>query len=194
MRCSSTPASLTLSHALPAQSLAARLPRLGVRTSTRRRLRGGDGKIRNRHPKLELVRLAIPRRVYTNSHMDVVADSVIRVHQRRRDIGGLEFVYESPTLRFFMSRFAPIARDVEGSTADLERQGQETAALEPPVDRANVTVLGWKGGTRQQLGQGCRPVLQVACPSGTEPADHAAVRHPSRRPQTRRVVFWSASE
>ena len=95
---------------LPAQSLAAEIYLdSGVRTMERGIVSAGrDGEGRNRHPKLELVRLTIPRRVYTNSHMDVVADSVIRVHQRRRDIGGLEFVYESPTLRFFTSRFAPI--------------------------------------------------------------------------------------
>jgi tyrosine phenol-lyase len=116
---------------LPAQSLAAEIYLdSGVRTMERGIVSAGrDGEGRNRHPKLELVRLTIPRRVYTNSHMDVVADSVIRVHQRRRDIGGLEFVYESPTLRFFTSRFAPIARDAEGSMADLEQGWRETAAL-----------------------------------------------------------------
>ena len=91
---------------------------------------GRDGEGRNRHPRLEMVRLTIPRRVYTNSHMDVVADSVIRVHERRREIGGLGFVYESPTLRFFTSRFAPIASDFNGAMgATLEREGRETVPL-----------------------------------------------------------------
>lgn len=62
----------------------------------------------NRHPKLELVRLTIPRRVYTQSHMDVVAESVIEVYERRAEIGGLEFTYEPDDLRFFQARFAPI--------------------------------------------------------------------------------------
>jgi tyrosine phenol-lyase len=62
----------------------------------------------NRHPKLELVRLTIPRRVYTQSHMDVVAESVIEVYERRTEIGGLEFTYEPDDLRFFQARFAPI--------------------------------------------------------------------------------------
>lgn len=62
----------------------------------------------NRFPKLELVRFAIPRRVYTRSHMDVVADSIIRVHQNRKRItSGLVFVHEPQHLRFFQARFAP---------------------------------------------------------------------------------------
>jgi tyrosine phenol-lyase len=72
---------------------------------------GRDADGNNRHPKLELVRLTIPRRVYTNSHMDVVADSVINVWNRRREIRGLRFVYEPPTLRFFTSRFEPLAAE-----------------------------------------------------------------------------------
>ncbi len=63
---------------------------------------------RNRTPKLELVRLTIPRRVYTDRHMDVVADSVIRLHQHRGDINGLQMVYEPPSLRFFTARFEPL--------------------------------------------------------------------------------------
>jgi len=63
----------------------------------------------NRHPGLELVRLTIPRRVYTQSHMDVTAESVIRVHERRESIGGLKFAYEPDTLRFFQARFEPVA-------------------------------------------------------------------------------------
>ncbi len=120
---------------LPAQSLAAEIYLdSGVRAMERGIVSAGrDSEGRNRHPKLELVRLTIPRRVYTNSHMDVVADSVIRVHQRRRDIGGLEFVYESPTLRFFTSRFAPIHWDVESALAGLERSGRETATIGAPA-------------------------------------------------------------
>ncbi len=56
----------------------------------------------NRYPRLELVRLAIPRRVYTNNHMDVVAAAVKNVYDRREKIGdGLEIVKEAPIMRHF---------------------------------------------------------------------------------------------
>ena len=95
---------------LPAQSLAAALfVESGVRSMERGIVSAGrnpDGT--NRHPKLELVRLTIPRRVYTDRHMDVVADAVIELFHRRESIPGLRFVYEPPTLRFFTSRFEPL--------------------------------------------------------------------------------------
>ena len=51
------------------------------------------------------MRLTIPRRVYTQAHMDVVAESVEAVYHQREDITGLEFDYEPEYLRFFQSRF-----------------------------------------------------------------------------------------
>lgn len=95
---------------LPAQALAAELfAESGVRAMERGIVSAGrnpDGT--NRHPRLELVRLTIPRRVYTDRHMDVVADAVLEVWERRQEITGLRFVYEAPTLRFFTSRFEPL--------------------------------------------------------------------------------------
>ncbi|MCL6506475.1 MAG: tyrosine phenol-lyase [Bryobacteraceae bacterium] len=58
-------------------------------------------------PRLELVRLAIPRRVYTQAHMDVVAESVLAVYEERDRIRGLRMVYEPKYLRFFQARFEP---------------------------------------------------------------------------------------
>lgn len=63
----------------------------------------------HKRPKLELVRLTIPRRVYTQQHLDVVAEGVLEVYSRREQIGGLRMVFEPPTLRFFTARFEPIA-------------------------------------------------------------------------------------
>ena len=62
-----------------------------------------------RKPKLELVRLAIPRRVYTQAHMDVTAESILSVYEERDRVGGLKMVYEPKYLRFFQARFTPVA-------------------------------------------------------------------------------------
>lgn len=93
----------------PAQALAAAIyVDSGVRGMERGAVSAGrDPETgQNRHPKLELVRLTIPRRVYTQSHMDVVADSVNEVYQNRETVGGLGFTYEPESLRFFQARFA----------------------------------------------------------------------------------------
>ena len=63
---------------------------------------------KNNSPKLELVRLTLPRRVYTQAHMDVVAESIADVFERRASITGLKFTYEPEYLRFFQARFEPI--------------------------------------------------------------------------------------
>jgi tyrosine phenol-lyase len=94
----------------PAQALTAELyVDGGVRGMERGAVsagRGPDGE--NHYPKLELVRLAIPRRVYTQAHMDVVTESVVEVYGRREQLGGLRFTYEPPELRFFQARFEPV--------------------------------------------------------------------------------------
>jgi len=59
----------------------------------------------NYRPALELVRLTIPRRVYTNDHMKAVAEGIKRVYDRRDEIKGLKFLYEPAKLRFFQGRF-----------------------------------------------------------------------------------------
>ncbi len=57
---------------------------------------------------LELVRLAIPRRVYTQSHIDYVAEVIIEVFNKRAAIKGLKIIEEAPTLRHFTARLKPI--------------------------------------------------------------------------------------
>jgi len=92
----------------PAQTLAAHLYiESGVRSMERGIISAGRDKDTKEHhkPKLELVRLTIPRRVYTYKHMDVVADGVIELYKKRDSIRGLKFTYEAPFLRFFTARF-----------------------------------------------------------------------------------------
>lgn len=92
----------------PAQSLAANIyVESGVRSMERGIISAGRDKVSgdNHKPKLETVRLTIPRRVYTYKHMDVVADGIIKLYKHRKDIKGLRFVYEPKQLRFFTARF-----------------------------------------------------------------------------------------
>jgi len=96
----------------PAQTLAAQLYlNSGVRGMERGIVSAGrDPKTgEHRFPALELMRLAIPRRVYTQAHMDVVAEAVKTVYDAREHTKGLKMVYEPKRLRFFQARFEPFA-------------------------------------------------------------------------------------
>jgi tyrosine phenol-lyase len=95
----------------PAQALAAALyVESGVRAMERGAVSAGrdpdTGK--NLFPSLELVRLTLPRRVYTQAHMDVTAESVTELHEHRDKIVGLRFTHEPEYLRFFQARFEPV--------------------------------------------------------------------------------------
>ena len=95
----------------PAQTLAAELYLdAGIRAMERGNVSAGRNPEtgQNRRPPLELVRLTLPRRVYTQAHMDVVAESVVNVYERRNEIRGLKMVYEPEYLRFFQARFEPL--------------------------------------------------------------------------------------
>ena len=92
----------------PAQTLAAELYiDSGVRAMERGIVSAGRNSKTGGHyyPKLELVRLTIPRRVYTQAHMDVTAESVATVYDESRQSRGLKMVHEPKYLRFFQARF-----------------------------------------------------------------------------------------
>ena len=95
----------------PAQALAAALYLdSGLRSMERGIVSAGRNSETGDHyyPELELVRLTVPRRVYTQAHMDVVAESVIEVFKNRKNISGLKMIYEPKYLRFFQARFKPL--------------------------------------------------------------------------------------
>lgn len=95
----------------PAQALAAQLYiESGVRSMERGIISAGRDKDtgKNHYPKLETVRLTIPRRVYTYAHMDIVAQAVIDLYKNKDTITGLKWVYEPKMLRFFTGRFEHI--------------------------------------------------------------------------------------
>jgi tyrosine phenol-lyase len=97
--------------AFPAQTLAAQLYlESGIRSMERGVVSAGrDPKTGDhQYPQLELTRLTIPRRVYTQAHMDVVAESVQTVYAARDEARGLELTYEPRYLRFFQARFEPL--------------------------------------------------------------------------------------
>ena len=92
----------------PAQSLAAQLYiDSGVRSMERGIISAGrDVETGENHkPKLETVRLCVPRRVFTYSHIDVAVESIIKLYEHRQDIPGLKFTYEPKQLRFFTAKF-----------------------------------------------------------------------------------------
>jgi len=92
----------------PAQSLASEIyVDSGVRGMERGIVSSGRDPLtgKHRYPKLELVRLTFPRRVYTQAHIDVMVESVAQVFDIRKSIKGLKMVYEPKYLRFFQARF-----------------------------------------------------------------------------------------
>lgn len=108
----------------PAQALSAALyVESGVRGMERGAVSAGrDPQTgENRTPSLELVRLTIPRRVYTQAHMDVTIEAIAELWNKRDRIGGLKLVFEPEHLRFFQATFEP----VRGTT--IMSDSEETA-------------------------------------------------------------------
>ena len=104
----------------PGQTLAAELYLdSGIRSMERGIVSAGRDAVTgaNHRPKLELTRLTLPRRVYTQAHMDVVAESVKACYDRRDDVTGLEMTYEPKYLRFFQARFRPLVRPSAGTSS-----------------------------------------------------------------------------
>lgn len=98
--------------AFPAQTLAAELYlESGIRSMERGIASAGRDPETGDHirPALELARLTIPRRVYTQAHMDVTVEAVCETYDRRNDAKGLRMVYEPRYLRFFRARYEPLS-------------------------------------------------------------------------------------
>jgi tyrosine phenol-lyase len=90
-------------HEFPAQSLAVALYRhAGIRSVEIGSVMFGD------NARSELLRLAIPRRVYTQSHIDYVVEAILEVNQKKHELRGLEIVQQPPFLRHFSARFRPL--------------------------------------------------------------------------------------
>jgi tyrosine phenol-lyase len=113
----------------PAQTLAAELYlESGVRAMERGIVSAGRNAATGDHhrPKLELVRLTIPRRVYTQAHMDVTAESIMDLFARRESITGMRMIYEPKYLRFFQARFEPLV-PAAAAPAPAEHVGNDHA-------------------------------------------------------------------
>jgi tyrosine phenol-lyase len=65
---------------------------------------------------MDLVRLAIPRRVYTQSHIDYVVEVILEVWRRREQIRGLKLSYEAPFLRHFTAKLEPVVTVMAAKT------------------------------------------------------------------------------
>ncbi|MHC4976155.1 MAG: tyrosine phenol-lyase [Planctomycetota bacterium] len=105
----------------------------GVRSMERGAVSAGRDKNtgENLYPSLELVRLTIPRRVYTQSHLDVVVESIICLHEEPERVVGLDMMYEPEHLRFFQARFKPAVGSVvlrpESSTLNEDAHSPQLA-------------------------------------------------------------------
>jgi tyrosine phenol-lyase len=100
----------------PAQALAAAIYLAGgVRSMERGIVSGQHGS--EPYDGLELVRLTLPRRVYTQEHLAYVADVIAGLYERAEDLQGLRMTYEPEHLRFFQARFEPLAPLLEPAPA-----------------------------------------------------------------------------
>ncbi|WP_256205661.1 beta-eliminating lyase-related protein, partial [Calditerricola satsumensis] len=98
-------------HQFPAQALAVELYReAGVRgVEVGSFLLGRDEEGRQQTAPMEFLRLAVPRRTYTDNHLRYAAEALERIMARRDAIGGFRIVYEPPVLRHFTAHLAPVS-------------------------------------------------------------------------------------
>jgi tryptophanase len=90
-------------HEFPGQSLAVELYlHAGVRSVEIGSVMFGE------HARHELLRLAIPRRVYTQSHIDYLVEAILEINAHKHELRGLRMTYQPPFLRHFTARFEPI--------------------------------------------------------------------------------------
>jgi tyrosine phenol-lyase len=115
------PATAHAGHALAAELYL----EAGIRTATMRFPRFHD--MSPDEPQTELVRLALPSRVYTASHIQYVIDAVVRVYRNRASIDGLEMTYTPPFLRNFTARFARMSVDPRSHSPLDSRGPSETS-------------------------------------------------------------------
>jgi len=98
-------------HEFPAQAVSCSLYlEGGVRTVEIGSVMFGKRDAVGKHiaPPMELVRMALPRRVYTQSHIDYVLEVAEETYKRRKELRGFRFTYEAPVLRHFTARFEPL--------------------------------------------------------------------------------------
>jgi tyrosine phenol-lyase len=129
----------------PAQALAAELYiDAGIRTMERGIVSAGRNAKTGDHyyPKLELVRLTIPRRVYTQAHMDVIAESIERVYEKRNSITGLEMIFEPTYLRFFQAEFKLLApQKLNGKKPEGIKSRRKTKQVDKKHTRSMTLIM-----------------------------------------------------
>jgi tyrosine phenol-lyase len=114
----------------PAQTLAAALYLAGgIRSMERGIVSGQHGD--EPYDGLELVRLTIPRRVYTQEHLDYVAGVIADLYERRDHVPGLRMTYEPEHLRFFQARFDPLAPFLTAAKARVAAHTVRSRSEEP---------------------------------------------------------------
>ena len=172
----------------PAQALAGELYlESGLRTMERGVVSAGRDEHGHEHaPKLELVRLTFPRRVYTQAHCDVVVETVLDVFARAAAVKGLRMTYEPRYLRFFQARFEAKPSCVSTNDTRCARREHRSARLTFRYGARSSTAHD-----REAVAHGC---LRAACESSltrAQPALRGGVAQPhgpDAQPLTRDVT------